>query len=159
MKSIKLTRGLVTFVDDDVYEWASKLKWYASSGDTVIYALRKVSRKLDPTQRSIRLHREIMQPKHGLEIDHINGNGLDNRRENLRVVTRQENKRGFRRKNKSLSSRFRGVCRYRKKWQAGIKVAGRRIHLGHYVNEIAAARAYDRAAKEFFGKFASPNFS
>lgn len=153
MKTISLTRGKVALVDDDVYEWASKFKWLALKTGRRWYAIRS-ERKL-----TLLLHREILESPKGVYTDHINGDGLDNRRENLRICTRQQNAQGFQRKQVGTTSKFRGVSRCRgQKWQSHIKANGHKHYLGQFKSEEDAARAYDVAAKELFGEFASPNF-
>ena len=88
------------------------------------------------------------------EVDHQNGNGLDNRRRNLRSSTRVQNCRNT--KSRGGSSRFKGVsfCHARKRWEAKIKVNGRTLHLGRFKQEVNAAQAYNFAADEYFGEFA-----
>ena len=105
------------------------------------------------------------QPKQGMHtfltgwsrVDHINGNGLDNRRSNLRPASRSQNgaNRGAPSNN---TSGFKGVTRFRLKWMAKIQVHGRTIHLGLFATPQEAARAYDTAALEHFGEYARPNF-
>ena len=92
-------------------------------------------------------------------IDHANGNGLDNRRENLRLATGSQNNSNSP-KRAWTSSRFKGVSWHRKygKWQAGIKCSGSRRFLGFFFDETEAACAYDRAAVAAFGEFACVNF-
>ena len=152
---IPLSKGLFAIVDEADYEALSQFKWYAKS---TTYAERKV-RRSDGTQRTIIMHRSIMNPAPGLVVDHINHDGLDNRRANLRVCTIAENMRN-RWSNPASSSRFLGVCWIDKiaKWQAQIKLNGQSRYLGCYADEIGAARAYDAAARELFGQFANPNF-
>jgi hypothetical protein len=99
-----------------------------------------------------------MNAPKGMIVDHINRNGLDNRKANLRLATISENcrNRGIR---KGASSKFKGVhwCNTRKKWLVGIKLNGHRKHLGSFDNEIKAAKAYDEAAKKYHGQFATLN--
>jgi len=93
-------------------------------------------------------------------VDHINGNGLDNRRENLREATRNQNMWN-RRKGGATTSRFKGVSRYpqdHSRWIASIAVERRKHHLGIFANEVNAAIAYDTAARFHFGEFAALNF-
>ena len=92
-------------------------------------------------------------------IDHINHNGLDNRRENLRICTNAENNR-HRRKPKNNTSGYKGVCwdKSKKKWRARIEKDNKNIHIGYYNILEEAARAYDAKAKELFGKYAQLNF-
>ncbi len=92
-------------------------------------------------------------PEH---VDHINGVRSDNRWENLRPATRSENAKN--RKKVWGASKYIGVNRMRKKWEASIKVNGRKVFLGCYTKEVDAALAYDAAARRVHGEFASPNF-
>jgi len=100
-----------------------------------------------------------MQPPPGMMIDHINGNGLDDRRANMRTCTNQQNMRNLR-KRRSGSSIYKGVYydKRRRTWYARICHNGKNIHLGTFATEIEAARAYDRAARRLFGEFARLNF-
>ena len=107
-----------------------------------------------------RVHRKILGlfPNDGLEVDHINHNGLDNRRCNLRVCTRQQNQ--MNKRAMKGSSKFKGVFwhSHAKKWGACITLQGRNKYIGVFISEIDAARAYDRYAAEHFGEFAYLNF-
>ena len=105
------------------------------------------------------MHRMIMQAPKGVEVDHINGNGLDNRRENLRLATRHENCRNAR-KQQGCSSRYRGVSWYKTKqrWESRLNFNGRLYHLGYHDDEEDAARIYDNKARELFGDFVTVNF-
>lgn len=99
------------------------------------------------------------KPPVGFETDHKNGNPLDNRRSNLRNVTHSQNGMNGR-KHCDTVSRFKGVIWHpgRKRWRAKIRANGKRKYLGHFVSPIEAAKAYDLAAKKFFGEFARLNF-
>jgi len=111
-------------------------------------------RRLQP-----KLHRLLMDPPKGMMIDHINHNGLDNRRENLRICTRAENGRN-RGKQKNNTSGYKGVywAKSNKRWRAQIKKDNKLIHIGMFDILEEAARAYDAKAKELFGEYAQLNF-
>lgn len=113
---------------------------------------------------SVPLHRALLNPRDGMEVDHINGDRFDNRRANLRLVTSAQNKWNVKRRSPG-ASRFRGVCRHRARknekvirWQANIKVNKQLVRLGYFRDEEQAARAYDVAAKKYHGEFATLNF-
>jgi len=102
------------------------------------------------------MHQLLMAPPPGMVVDHIDGNGLNNRRANLRICTPQQNRRNTRPRHKT--SAFLGVSRRGDKYAARIKHHGREFHLGLFKDEIEAAKARDRKAKELFGQFAWLNF-
>jgi hypothetical protein len=109
------------------------------------------------------MHRLILAPPDGMEVDHADRNGLNNRRANLRIATRAQNlqNRGSHtRSGQPSTSEFKGVSwdKARAAWKANINVHGRQEHLGRYSSEVEAARAYDLRAHEAFGPFAFLNF-
>lgn len=113
-------------------------------------------------RQKLRLHRLIVGAKPGQLVDHINGNGLDNRRENLRLCSFAENARNRQRKANTIS-RYKGVSLHPspphgRPWQAQICFNRKAIHIGFFANEKLAARAYDAAAQKHFGEFARLNF-
>ncbi len=102
-----------------------------------------------------------MKPGRGYCVDHINGDGLDNRKDNLRIVTIAENNYNKRKSKNVRSSQYKGVSidKRTNRWRAIIYYKYRKINLGMFGDEIDAARAYDEAANELFGEFAKLNFS
>ncbi|MHC4659626.1 MAG: AP2 domain-containing protein, partial [Planctomycetota bacterium] len=96
----------------------------------------------------------------GLMVDHINHNGLDNRKVNLRVATRAQNSRNIRKSQNKFSSNYKGVHFRRREglWMARITVDGRTLYLGDFKEEVDAARAHDRAAMKYHREFAALNF-
>lgn len=106
----------------------------------------------------VSMHRLIMNPPDGVFVDHINGDGLDNRRENLRLVTRQQNMANSRKRHVG-QSKYKGVSQARNspRWRACIVVNKKQIHIGTFDDELDAARAYDRKAVELYGEHAFTN--
>ena len=158
VKEIPLTKEHVALVDDDDYVFLIQWDWYAkiSSGNK-LYAARSVNNKLK--KGVITMHSVILPAPDGMEPDHINGNGLDNRRRNLRPATHQQNM--WNRKPVSgSSSLFKGVSWHGpgQYWKAYIKINDKQQHLGCFWSEEDAARAYNKAARELHGEFAKLNF-
>ena len=112
------------------------------------------------TNTFVHMHRMIMKPPKGMVVDHINCDGLDNRRANLRFATRQQNKCNTRPISRRCSSKYKGVfwARDRCKWRAVVTSKGKRMNLGAFDNEVEAARVRDAAAKKYHGQFAWLNF-
>lgn len=158
MRVIFLTTGGTTLVDDDVFEWASKFNWHAGKRKNTTYAIRTIKRKGKTFK--ILLHREILQAPKDLQVDHRDGEGLNNLRENLRLATSAQNKYNMHNRRKGKTSRFKGVMRHHTapKWMARIQTAGSVKYLGLFESEEDAARVYDQAARQYFGEFACPNF-
>lgn len=156
-KEIQLTQGKVTLVDDDVYEWASKFKWCVNRIGRNWYAIRNNARGTKPG--SSLLHREILNAPAEMGVDHINNDGLDNRRSNLRLASKIENARNMQVSSLNTSG-FKGVVwnKQKNKWMARLSDKGKQIHLGFYVEIEDAARAYDEGARKYFGDFAKTNF-
>ncbi len=151
MKEIPLTQDKVALVDDQDYEWLNQWKWTYTSRGCTGYAYRNVyqgSRYV----RCVFMHRFILNPPPGLETDHINGNGLDNRRCNLRACTHIQNSWNSR-KQQGATSQYKGVSWARKNqcWRAFIHQGGQQISLGNFDSEEAAALAYNYAAIKLRG--------
>lgn len=157
-QEIPLTRGKVAIVSPEDYEAVSQFKW-TLSGDGK-YAYRNLYAKGKGYDGAVYLHRFIVQPPPGKEVDHINRDGLDNRRSNLRVVDRSSNEQN---KRKFGNNRFRGVSRSAfapkdRPYMAKICKDGKQHVLGYFAVEEEAALAYDAKAREFHGKHAATNF-
>ena len=159
MKEVPLTQGMVAIVDDEDYDRIVAVKWFAYRAHTgKFYAVRtmNVSRRIKHRRT---MSAEIMGLPQGSRVDHRNGDTLDNRKENLRPCSNQQNccNRGA---IANTSSRFKGVSFHRLtgKWAARIRVNYELKHLGLYLSEEAAAKAYDKAAIELHGEFAHTNF-
>lgn len=151
-KQIPLTQGKVTIVDEADYNWLMQWKW--CFGDR--YAIRTPC--VDGVRGStIRMHRIIMQTPNNMDTDHINGDTLDNRRCNLRVVTHHQN--SMNQKSVGGSSKFKGVSWHKtaNKWIAYITINGEMKHLGYFHKEADAAHAYNKSAIELYGEYARIN--
>jgi hypothetical protein len=160
MKKIALTQGQFAIVDDEYFEELNKFSWCLYKDHNTCYAKRKLP-AIDGKKITLAMHRYILGLTDSkIFVDHINGNGLDNRRENLRVCTNSENLRN-RSKQKNNSSGFKGVSWHKasQKYSAqikGININGKK-HLGLYVCPIQAAKAYNEAAIKYHGEFAQLN--
>ncbi len=156
---ITLTQGKVALVDKADYVWLNQWKWYVRKDrKRYFYATRMVYTLDKWTQ--IQMHRFIMNAPAHLHVDHINFDTLDNRRQNLRLCTSGQNTSSQRPQHKTTASIYKGVWFIKevKRWRAGIQYHYKKIHLGCFVDEIEAAKAYDQAAKKYFGEFAITNF-
>ena len=155
-KRIALTQGRFAIVNDADFEWLNQWKWHCAKGKWTAYAVRGVR------GTTILMHRIIMETPLGMQTDHINSNGLDNRRCNLRICTPAQNQHNYRKPKHGHSSRYKGVtyCKGRRKpWQAQINIDGKRTWLGRYASERDAAQAYDVAARLHYREFARLNFA
>ncbi len=160
MKLIKIHSrkysDLFSQVDDEDYAWLNLYQWNVKTwkkDSKVLYA------RTIPSQGRIPMHRMLF-PEHN-KIDHIDGNGLNNQRNNLRLVTSVQNQMNIRKRGNNFTSSYKGVYwnKERKKWQVGIRINNKSIFLGRFNSEIEGAKAYDEKAKELFGEYACLNFS
>lgn len=143
MKEI-ISKGVSIIVDDDVFEWASKKKWCIQDRGYTKYV----------KSRAGYLHRIIMKVNNSrLVIDHLNGNGLDNRRENLRICSSAENAKNRHFRRIGCTSKYWGVYykKNRNKYEAHIKHNGKMIYIGIFNTEIEAAMAYNSMAIQLRG--------
>jgi hypothetical protein len=157
---VPLSQGLVALVDADDYPAVMRHKWCAiRSGAGIYYAKRnlRISRTGHSWQGVLRMHRFLTGWR---MVDHINGDGLDNRMANLREATYAQNNTN-RRPRGGNTNGFKGVHRSnsaRNPWRAQVAIEGRKRHLGVFRDRESAARAYDAAAVDAFGDFAWLNF-
>lgn len=152
-------KGMFTMVDDDVYDYLNQWRWGIDIGSYVIrnkYLYRKNGKNIS---KLIFIHHIIKGRKEGYDIDHINGNRLDNRIENLRFATRSQNKMNAKvYKNNKLGLKGVHFVEKTHKFRASITLNKKKSMLGTFKTKEEAARAYDKKAKELFGEFALLNF-
>jgi len=156
MKTIELNKGFTALIDDDDYELVSRYKWYVQKVCYCYYAIAH-SKTVNGKRTTLRMHRLITGVNIGTQVDHINHDGLDNTRGNLRTCTQSENQQNKRSKNGT--SKYKGVHLRNgsKKWRSSIRVSKKLIDLGCFTSETEAAIAYNTAAIKYFGEFACLN--
>ena len=156
MQTIPLTQGGKAIVDDEDYEMLSTWKWRLGTFSNG-YAIANSKRLLHGNTKTVYMHRIIMQPEKGKQVDHINGESLDNRKSNLRFSTQQQNIVNSR-KTKGRS-KYKGVNPTPEgRWFAVAHKDGERFYLGRFDCEKDAAKAYDKKLIELYGEFACINF-
>jgi hypothetical protein len=159
MKKIHLSgragAGKFALVDDESFEYLNRFHWCLLGAGG--YAVRGV--KKNRRCKIILMHREVFAPKAREEVDHVDGNPLNNCRSNLRSASHKQNSQNGK-AHIDGSSKYKGVYWHKRlrKWHAQIRAGNQRIHLGYYSNEKDAAQSYDKAAQKLFGEFANPNF-
>jgi hypothetical protein len=156
-KEIPLSKGKVAIVDDCDYEYLSQFKWRAKVSANTCYAVRWTP-YVDGKRVFMAMHREILNAPKGMDVDHANGNGLDNRRENIRLCSKAENNCNVDKRTTNTSG-YKGVYWNSRmnKWYAKIGVDGQQKYLGSFSRKEDAALAYDRAAPKYHGQFAQLN--
>jgi hypothetical protein len=156
MVTLPLTQGKVALIDDEDFERVKCFKWYASKNGRSWYAMSWPT--IDGKRRTLCLHRVITSCDDGFEVDHINHDGLDNQKHNLRVCKAGDNRKNVRRHR---DSKHPDKCVYwnkdRKYWWITITYNGRRMSLYSYHDRLIAVMCYDFAAKYLHGQFASTN--
>lgn len=162
VREIPLTKGYVALVDDEDFERVNAFKWTTYlrkrvDGSVIVYGYRLTPRDENGSRRSIYLHRFILSAPDGVDVDHINGDGLNCTRSNMRIATRSQNLGNQRAKGTNTSG-FKGVRRHKGRWMAQIGHDWQKHYLGRYDDPAFAAAVYDAAARHFFGPFALTNF-
>lgn len=155
MKQIFLSQGKFAIVDDEDYEFLNQWNWTAIKHRNTFYALRKIRIKGQSVRKNIHMHRLVLRAPDDMQVDHINGNALDNRKKNLRLVTPQQNSM-----NRAVTSNNSSGCtgvhfhRHLKKWIAKIRKNKKAVHLGVFEKREDAISARREAEKQYFGEFA-----
>lgn len=156
MRKIKLTKDKHALVDDSDYELLNKWKWLFGGRR---YAARNTHFRDKNGKRHTRvvwMHREILNTSKGLFTDHINGDGLDNQKSNLRVVTKQQNSWNLKIPTHNTSG-IKGVFWRKNRWEAAIHKNNKKQYLGRFKELREAISAYNNASLKLFGKYAKPN--
>jgi len=159
-RKIPLTQGQYAIVDLEDYKELAKYKWYAKRCERRFYAERWGKTQQGSRVRGgVKMHQVIMGTAEGKYIDHINHNGLDNRKGNLRFATTQQNTWNKRKQKGNYSSQYKGVhwVKSERNWRTRITCNGKVIYIGRFDDEKTAAMAYDQKAKELFGEYAALN--
>lgn len=151
-EQILLTKGRVTLVDSADYDWLNQWKWHYNG--TTGYAARRVWS--GPNQGYKSMHRVIMNAPENLQVDHISGDKLDNRRSNLRLVTAKQNMRNM--SALGGKSQYKGVSFYDNVFVVRLYLDGANLYFGRFSDEVSAAKVYDYAARQHYGEHARLNF-
>lgn len=149
MERIRLTQGKFALIDDEDLEKLVKIYWHCVNG----YAKGIVDGKAIP------MHRFLLNAPKDLQVDHIDGDKLNNQKSNLRLCTNQQNSWNREKGKRGKTSSYKGVNKNKRsgKWQARIQISGNKIELGQFLTGKEAALAYNEAAKKYHGEFARLN--
>jgi hypothetical protein len=155
---LHLSRGKTALIDTHDWDRVGSFVWSAAKIGKTYYAQRSLCHRRGQ-QRQIRLHRQLTDAPRGMDVDHDDGNGLNNRRSNLIISTRSQNLRNWHRPHPSTSATgFRGVYPHGDKFVARIGAGGKSRYLGVFASKKEAARAFDMAASAQYGPRAALNF-
>lgn len=159
MKEIQLTQGKVAIVDDEDFEELSKYKWWVCN-----YRYASTIIKIEGKSKFISMHRFILKLEDNPNfVDHINGNGMDNRKENLRLCSNSQNKMNAKKRSDHKNSKYKGVSfskdpkRKKSPWRVKITLNKKVVFSRYFSTELQAAKAYNEAAIKYFGEFAKLN--
>ncbi len=158
-RKIPLTQGKFAIVDPEDCPRLAENKWHLAKSPTGLYAVRWQCNPAEKTRKRIWMHRQLINIPDNLLCDHINGNTLDNRKENLRPATVSQNLCNRPKRKSKTRSKYKGLewDKTKRKWKARIQLDNKKIYLGSYDSELDAARAYDHAAIKYHREFANLN--
>jgi hypothetical protein len=152
VKYILLTQGKKTIVDDEDFEWLSQWKWQYRISSNGKYKYQGYAYR---NAKCIRMHREIIHAPKGIDVDHINGDTLDNRKDNLRLVNNfQQNQNSAKRRDNTSGCRGVNFFKRLNKWIVRIQVNNKRLFLGYFNNKEDAVKVYIKASKKYFKEYA-----
>lgn len=158
MKIINLTKNQIALIDDEDYDLVSQYRWYAAKKRNTWYAATTIWGNGKDTKQYLLMHRLIAKPTGKSIVDHIDRNGLNNQKNNLRICTNSLNLRNCPRTRQGRSG-YRGVTSLpRDRWLARINHDGKHLRIGMYTDKEEAARAYDVYAVILYGPFSHTNF-
>ena len=152
---VRLTQGKFAIVDEEDFERVNQYNWFADRFKHSWYAHRVFTE--NGIRKNVKMHRFILGES-DLYVDHKNGNGIHNYKSNLRFVSKNQNQYN-RRIQDDCNSKYKGVAIKKNRFQSRIMVNNKPINLGYFSDEIEAAKAYDNAAKKYFGEYARLNFN
>jgi len=155
-REIPLTQGQVALVDAEDFEFLNQWQWQASKAEDSFYAIR--TDYSGAKKKTLRMHRVLLSAPKGIEVDHRNSNRLDNRRQNLRLATPDQNKKNRKPQPTKFAHGFKGISLVKRRWKATIHHEGKLRNIGSYPTPEMAALAYDFKARELYGEFARLNF-
>jgi hypothetical protein len=159
MKKIKLTQGMYAMVDDEDFDNLNSHKWSARKDHDrdCFYAVCQ-AKQIKKNRKTLLMHRLILKTPSKIQVDHIDGNGLNNQKSNIRNCNRSQNQMN-RINQANNTSGYKGVTwnSHVGSWQAQLKVGGKQLYLGCHKNILNAAVAYNDAAIKHFGEFARLN--
>jgi len=149
MKKIPLTQGKIALVDDEDFDWLNKFKWHVTKGKGTFYAQTTLTKDFGSYKKgkNLKMHRAIMNLNFGdkVQVDHIDHNGWNNQKENLRVVTNRQNSQN---RKGNFASKYPGVTFESGKWNARIRINNIKTYLGRFNKEEDAAQAYQDKLEE-----------
>lgn len=156
MRKIPLTRGFEAMVDDEDFDSLNAFCWVYLPDRNTSYGMRRIVR--NGKKSTLSMHRHILKEPNGI-VDHIDGNGLNNQRSNLRVVNAKQNQWNSRKHKDNCSSPYKGVSwnKHAKKWKASFGPSANRFCLGYCVDPKEAALLYNVAASFAYREYAKLN--